>query len=477
MLALAAARLGHAPVLACDDDPDAVEVARENAARNDCEIQVWQCDALYDELPKAVGLWLANLQLAPLEELAWRPDLPPRLIVSGLLEGEAFQPPGYRIARAPQPGRLGGTAARARGRGVSFSVEFLGCKISHTDVQGVRERLLAGGLEEASEGGAVHVVNTCCVTNEAVAKSRKAVRAALRRGAEQVYVTGCATRLGAGDVRGRRRTGHGRARDNAEEAAERIARELGATACVGPAPRLERTRAFVKVQDGCTFGCSFCVIPRVRGASRSRPLRAVLDEARRRIAQGHRELVVTGVNLGLYRDAEAGRALPDVLGALAELDGVARVRLSSIEVNHLSARLCEALAHPRVCPHLHVPLQSGDDARAAAMRRRYDLATYAAPRRARPRARARPQPHGRRDRGLPGRGRRGLRAHARGGRGARVLAPARVPVLAAAGHAHGGCRSGARGGQAPPRRAPARALRPARAGASRTRAWGSATAC
>jgi ribosomal protein L11 methyltransferase len=98
VLALAAARLGHAPVLACDDDADAVEVARENAARNNCDIQVWQCDALYDELPKAVDLWLANLQLAPLEELAWRPDLPARLIVSGLLEGEAFLPPGYRIA-------------------------------------------------------------------------------------------------------------------------------------------------------------------------------------------------------------------------------------------------------------------------------------------------------------------------------------------------------------------------------------------
>jgi threonylcarbamoyladenosine tRNA methylthiotransferase MtaB len=259
---------------------------------------------------------------------------------------------------------------------VTFSVEFLGCKISHADMQGIRERLLAGGLAEAGETGTVHVVNTCCVTSEAVAKSRKAVRAALRRGAQEVIVTGCATRLGDeafADASGRVTV----VRERAEEAAERVARELGATGCVGPAPRLERTRAFVKVQDGCTFGCSFCVIPRVRGASRSRPLDAVLAEARRRIAQGHRELVVTGVNLGLYRDAEAGARLPDVLLALAELDGLARVRLSSIEVNHLGERLCEALAHPRVCPHLHVPLQSGDDGVLAAMRRRYDVASYA----------------------------------------------------------------------------------------------------
>jgi threonylcarbamoyladenosine tRNA methylthiotransferase MtaB len=259
---------------------------------------------------------------------------------------------------------------------MSFSVEFLGCKISHTDAQGVRERLLGGGLEQSGEGGAVHVVNTCCVTNEAVAKSRKAVRAALRRGAERVYVTGCATRLGPDAFAGMDPR-VSVVREHAEQAAERIARELGATACVGPAPRLERTRAFVKVQDGCTFGCSFCVIPRVRGSSRSRALRAVLDEGRRRVAQGHRELVVTGVNLGLYRDADAQARLPEVLVGLAELDGVARVRLSSIEVNHLSGRLCEALAHPRICPHLHVPLQSGDDGVLKAMRRRYDVATYA----------------------------------------------------------------------------------------------------
>jgi ribosomal protein L11 methyltransferase len=101
VLALAAARLGHAPVLACDDDPVAVAVAVENAERNNCDVQVWQCDALYDELPKGVGLWLANLQLAPLQELAQRPDLPPRLIVSGLLAGEVFAPPGYRLADRP----------------------------------------------------------------------------------------------------------------------------------------------------------------------------------------------------------------------------------------------------------------------------------------------------------------------------------------------------------------------------------------
>ena len=96
VLAICAAVLGHAPVLACDSDPLAIAATRQNAARNGVELEVWEADALYDELPRAVPLWLANLELRPLEELAWRPDLPPRLIVSGLLEDERYGIDGYR---------------------------------------------------------------------------------------------------------------------------------------------------------------------------------------------------------------------------------------------------------------------------------------------------------------------------------------------------------------------------------------------
>ena len=98
VLAICAAVLGHAPVLACDSDPLAIAATRENAERNGVEIEVWEADALYDQLPKSVPLWLANLELRPLEELAWRPDLPPRLIVSGLLESERYGIDGYRVA-------------------------------------------------------------------------------------------------------------------------------------------------------------------------------------------------------------------------------------------------------------------------------------------------------------------------------------------------------------------------------------------
>src|SRR5207245_1663708 len=141
--------------------------------------------------------------------------------------------------------------------------------------------------------------------------------------------------------------------------------------------RLDRVRAFVKVQDGCSFSCNFCVIPLVRGASRSRRAAAVLDEVWRRVEQGHREVVLTGINLGCYRDREAAYDLPRLVREAGATSGLSRLRLSSIEVNHLTAELADALREtPTVCRHLHVPLQSGDDGVLHAMARRYDSATY-----------------------------------------------------------------------------------------------------
>jgi threonylcarbamoyladenosine tRNA methylthiotransferase MtaB len=136
-------------------------------------------------------------------------------------------------------------------------------------------------------------------------------------------------------------------------------------------------RAFVKVQDGCSFSCNFCVIPLVRGASRSRRADAVLAEVRRRVGQGHREVVLTGINLGCYRDRDAGYDLPRLIREAGATPGLARLRLSSIEVNHLTEPLVAALREtPSVCRHLHVPLQSGDDGVLRAMARRYDSRTY-----------------------------------------------------------------------------------------------------
>jgi threonylcarbamoyladenosine tRNA methylthiotransferase MtaB len=256
----------------------------------------------------------------------------------------------------------------------SFSVSFLGCKVSHVDAHDVRERLLADGHVETSQEGDVAVISTCCVTGEAVAKSRKSARRAARR-FQRVYLIGCAANLeGAFDGlpdNVRVMTGP------SERSAELVAGDVGAIGCVQSDVRLDRVRAFVKIQEGCSFSCAFCVIPQVRGPSRSRPAHRVLAEIARRVAQGHREVVLTGINVGCYRDREAGFDLPRIVREAGSVPGLERLRLSSVEVNHVTRALVAAMREtPAVSPHLHVPLQSGDDGVLRAMGRRYDVATY-----------------------------------------------------------------------------------------------------
>jgi threonylcarbamoyladenosine tRNA methylthiotransferase MtaB len=258
----------------------------------------------------------------------------------------------------------------------TFSVRFLGCKVSFADAQAVRERLLADGHTEVERSGDVAVVNTCCVTHEAVSKSRQAVSRASRTHG-RVYATGCGANLGGaldglpGNVTVVSRP--------SEELSAAVAGDVGAIACVRSEHRLERTRAFVKIQDGCSFSCAFCVIPLVRGGTRSRSAAAVLAEIARRAEQGHREIVLTGVNLGCFRDREARYRLPGLIREAGATPGVERLRLSSIEVNHVDDELVAALREtPAVSRHLHVPLQSGDDGVLRAMARRYTAAQYLA---------------------------------------------------------------------------------------------------
>jgi threonylcarbamoyladenosine tRNA methylthiotransferase MtaB len=256
-----------------------------------------------------------------------------------------------------------------------FSVGFLGCKVSYADAQAIRERLLADGHSEVADGAEIAVLNTCCVTHEAVRKSRHAAARAARTH-RRVYVTGCGANLAADGFDGLPDNVVVVAR-RSEDTPDFVAGDVGAIGCVQADARLDRVRAFVKVQDGCSFSCAFCVIPSVRGPSRSRAAAAVLGEARRRLAQGHKELVLTGINLGCYRDREADYALPRLIRAIGETPGLARLRLSSIEVNHVNAELVRALREtPSVARHLHVPLQSGDDGVLRAMGRRYDAATF-----------------------------------------------------------------------------------------------------
>ncbi len=252
-----------------------------------------------------------------------------------------------------------------------------------------RRALLAAGHAEAPEAEAdLHVINTCAITSEAEAKSRQSVRRSLRS-AQRVYVSGCAVNLDSrqfGEIDARVTPFPGTAEDVAAEIAGHddlacvdLEHDVLARARIGAAEPLARTRGFLKVQDGCDCHCAYCIIPTVRGGARSRPASAVLAEAAERVAAGQPELVMTGISVGDYRDPERGLELGELMTAVARLPGVERVRLSSVEVIHVRDSLLQALAtEPKICPHLHVPMQSGDDGVLAAMGRHYTVDEYLA---------------------------------------------------------------------------------------------------
>jgi threonylcarbamoyladenosine tRNA methylthiotransferase MtaB len=287
----------------------------------------------------------------------------------------------------------------------TFAVKFLGCKVSQADAMLARGALIAAGHVEVPEAEAeLHIVNTCCITSEAEAKSRQSVRRSLKT-AETVYVAGCAVNLDPrqfGEIDPAVRPFAGTADDVAAEIAAEIGgcadlehdvlaleRHRAAGSALGAgalhdagAPRAvtpqARTRGFVKVQDGCDCHCAYCIIPTVRGSARSRRASAILAEVRERVEiHGQPEMVMTGISVGDYRDPERGLELGELIVEVAHVPGVERVRLSSVEVIHVKDSLLDALAsEPKVCPHLHVPMQSGDDRVLRAMGRHYDSAAY-----------------------------------------------------------------------------------------------------
>lgn len=272
----------------------------------------------------------------------------------------------------------------------------LGCKVNRAEAEAIAAELLDGGVRiTAQEDAAVVVLTTCTVTGEADRKARKAVHHALRLpGRPVVVVTGC---LAAIDPAGLAALGE-RVIVEADKAAvparvrtalaARSGEETAATPAVETAPLADtptvasaapgvfRTRVAVKVQDGCDAFCAYCIVPFARGVPRAVPLAEVVDRVRALVADGIAEVVLTGINIGRYKDADV--RLPDLIEAVAAT-GVRRIRVSSIEPLDVDARFLAAAARtPAFCPHLHIPLQAGCDATLAAMGRGYDTAAYAA---------------------------------------------------------------------------------------------------
>jgi threonylcarbamoyladenosine tRNA methylthiotransferase MtaB len=244
-------------------------------------------------------------------------------------------------------------------------------------------------------GPDVIVVNSCAVTGRAAAKSRQAARSYARRfPASRVVLCGCypqtdpdAARAVSGIAMiagtGRKATVdalHDLLGAAPDITAASLSFDLGPEFESLPvAPAADRVRANLKVQEGCEAGCVYCVVPLARGPQRSLPLPAALDQAQALLRQGACELVITGIRLGAYgHDLNDGSSLATLLRACARLDGLRRLRLSSLEPGDVEPAILQAMAdcQPVVCPHLHLPMQSGSDAVLAAMGRDYDSQNY-----------------------------------------------------------------------------------------------------
>lgn len=250
--------------------------------------------------------------------------------------------------------------------------------------QGFKDR----GYEvvEFGEAADVSFINTCTVTDGADSTCRNLIRKANQASPEgKIVVAGCYAQMDAPRIA--KMTGVDlvlgtsekyKVFEYLEEDQEDII-HIDKTASFYGAATSEaegHTRAFLKIQDGCNYVCSFCIIPQARGRSRALPIREALENAKKVIANGFKEIVLTGVNIGEY-EANTGERLSDLVRELFALEGLKRLRLGSVEPNTFTDELLDTLASsPKFMEHFHIPLQSGDDEILKNMRRKYDVAFY-----------------------------------------------------------------------------------------------------
>ncbi|HEY2892871.1 MAG TPA: tRNA (N(6)-L-threonylcarbamoyladenosine(37)-C(2))-methylthiotransferase MtaB [Pirellulales bacterium] len=257
----------------------------------------------------------------------------------------------------------------------------LGCKVNQYETQFVRQSLHTAGYRDALDGEPANlcVVNTCTVTAEGDSKSRQVIRQLARRNpGTRIIVMGCYATRAPHEIAGLPSVVE--IVTDKRELPDLLGRAGVAELPSGISTFGDRHRAFVKVQDGCMLRCSFCIIPTVRPHLASRPAEHIVQEVQRLVDNGYREMVLTGIHLGHY-GVEWNRARPKhewlrlshLLARLAALPGDFRIRLSSIEATEVTRELIEVMAgHPeRICPHLHVSMQSGSDAVLRRMHRRW----------------------------------------------------------------------------------------------------------
>ncbi len=274
---------------------------------------------------------------------------------------------------------------------MTFKIITLGCKVNLYESEIMQEKLLNNGFTLKNDGTSdIIIINTCSVTNVADNKSKKIIRSARRDNKETIIVAcGCMTQ-------------------NKQE----LIKELGIDILIGNkdkskivklieeylnnkepiirfynAKRLEfedmqvdkfksHTRAFMKIQDGCNNYCTYCIIPYVRGSIRSKDFDSAIEETKMLTKNGHKEIVLTGINTGAY-GREFGKDLVDLINEMSKIEGLERVRISSIEITEINDKFLHMLkTNDKVCNHLHIPLQSGSERILKLMGRKYTKEDY-----------------------------------------------------------------------------------------------------
>jgi threonylcarbamoyladenosine tRNA methylthiotransferase MtaB len=261
----------------------------------------------------------------------------------------------------------------------TVALQTVGCKLNQAETESLTRRFLEAGYRLGSPDSAdIYVLNTCTVTHVADRKCRKLLRAARRSNPDRLIAAiGCYAERAADELRATTGVGLVVARSARGRLVELVGSATnGQRASTRPSESVDlggHVRAMVSIQEGCSQPCSFCVVPTVRGPERSRPAEDVVADVRSRVAEGHKEVILTGTRIGRYAHDGGLRGL--TARVLSDC-GVQRLRLSSLEPADLTPDLLQLWEDPRLCPHIHMPLQSGSDDVLQRMRRAYSTARY-----------------------------------------------------------------------------------------------------
>lgn len=262
----------------------------------------------------------------------------------------------------------------------TIALQTLGCKLNQAETESLARQFLEAGYQVVAPDQAadIYLLNTCTVTHIADRKCRNLLRMAHRRNPEALIVaTGCYVERAAADVGGIEGVGLVVGNRDKERLVEIVQAKTNGHGSCGSEDVLKsspfRTRALVKIQEGCSQPCSFCVVPRVRGRERSRSQDDVVAEAKARVAEGYKEVVLTGTRIGSY---EHDGGLQGLVERILSESEVQRLRLSSLEPGDLTPEFLSLWKDRRLCPHIHLPLQSGSEAVLERMGRAYSTADY-----------------------------------------------------------------------------------------------------